>query len=95
MKRKVGLNKGWTLTFCDYGEGEKSGFADITSDETWIQAAVPGDVHVECEREGLIKDPFLGTNFNDCTWIEEKDWWYRVDFNPPDYSEDQKVFIEF
>ena len=46
-------------------------------DEPWRGAIVPGCVHTDLLRHGLIKDPFYGTNELDLQWIEEQAWDYR------------------
>jgi beta-mannosidase len=38
---------------------------------------VPGNVHTDLLDNGLIPDPFWGTNERDLQWIGERDWEYR------------------
>ncbi|MCF7688159.1 MAG: glycoside hydrolase family 2 protein [Cephaloticoccus sp.] len=54
---------------------------DTTKPSTWISAVVPGCVHCDLHRKGLIPDPFFGTNELDLQWIEQHDWEYRTTFN--------------
>jgi beta-mannosidase len=60
-----------------------------------MHAVVPGDVHLDCLRERLIPDPFVGTNTDHCLWMEEKDWWYRLDFAAPIREARQRVLLAF
>lgn len=54
-------------------------------DETdWLTAAVPGTVHTDLLRHGLISDPFYGTNEHDLQWIDKKDWEYKSSFELPE-----------
>jgi len=46
----------------------------------WIPAQVPGDVHLDLAREGIISEPLFGDNLKDCGWIEEKEWTYKKEF---------------
>lgn len=46
-------------------------------DGAWYPARVPGCVHTDLYRNGLIPDPFYGTNENDLQWVEREDWSYR------------------
>lgn len=46
-----------------------------------LAAEVPGCVHTDLLRHGLIADPFWGSNEADLQWIEEKDWLYRCAFH--------------
>ncbi len=43
-------------------------------------ARVPGTVHTDLLRNGLIKDPFYGTNEAGVQWIEQEDWEYSTSF---------------
>lgn len=47
----------------------------------WRSASVPGCVHTDLLKHGLIPNPFFGTNEQSLNWIEEKDWTYRCEFN--------------
>ncbi len=47
-------------------------------------AHVPGCVHTDLHRNGLISDPFWGSNELDLQWIEEADWEYSSTFDVPD-----------
>ncbi|MUG44141.1 beta-mannosidase [Paenibacillus woosongensis] len=54
-------------------------------DETnWLSATVPGTVHTDLLRHGLIPDPFYGTNEHDLQWIDKKDWEYMSSFELPE-----------
>jgi beta-mannosidase len=43
-------------------------------------AVVPGCVHADLYRNGLIPDPFWGDNELHLRWIEDEDWIYRCEF---------------
>ncbi|QYM79121.1 glycoside hydrolase family 2 protein [Horticoccus luteus] len=58
-------------------------FRDATQRSRWHSAAVPGCVHRDLQRAGLIPDPFFGTNELSLQWIEERDWEYRTTFTAP------------
>jgi beta-mannosidase len=60
-----------------------------------MDATVPGDVHLDCRRAGLIPDPFVGTNSDHCVWMEDKDWWYRLDFVSPARPAGQRALLVF
>ncbi len=55
-------------------------FRDATKATAWRRAQVPGCVHTDLRRHGLIPDPFWGTNELDLQWIEQRDWEYRAEF---------------
>jgi len=55
-------------------------FRDATERSAWHPAVVPGCVHRDLERNGLIPDPFFGTHELDLQWIEHRDWEYAATF---------------
>jgi beta-mannosidase len=55
-------------------------FRDATARSAWRPAQVPGCVHSDLRRLGLIPDPFWGDNESRLQWIEERDWEYRATF---------------
>ena len=63
---RIALEDGWT--FAEEGKGE------------WRTAEVPGTVHGDLLRHGLLPDPFYGKNEEKIQWVEEHDWHYRTTF---------------
>ena len=63
--------------------------------ERWIDAQVPGEVHLDCQRAGQIEDPFYGLNHDHIRWMEEMDWWYRTEFTPPTPGAGQRLHLNF
>ena len=49
----------------------------------WAAAVVPGCVHLDLMRLGLIPDPFDLDNENKVQWVEKEDWEYRKIFEVP------------
>ncbi len=47
----------------------------------WRQARVPGHVHDDLVRHGVIEDPFFRLNERDCQWVDQEDWVYRCRFS--------------
>lgn len=77
----ISLNGSWRLT----GTGPAGETKTLT-------ATVPGQVHVDLEREGLIPPMFWRDNADDCQWVEHWHWTYEKDFElpagaPPDTAE--------
>jgi beta-mannosidase len=64
--RKLSLNPGWE-------------FREVGT-EKWYPAEVPGCVHTDLLRNGLIPDPYFSDNEKKLQWIETKDWEYKKDF---------------
>lgn len=53
------------------------------STKKWLPAVVPGCVHTDLLRAGLIPDPFWAANELSLQWIEERTWEYRSTFRVP------------
>ena len=49
-------------------------------EDTWIDAPVPGCVHLDLMAAGLIPDPFFRDNEKAVEWVSERDWIYGRDF---------------
>ncbi|WP_396190778.1 glycoside hydrolase family 2 protein [Cellulosimicrobium cellulans] len=45
-----------------------------------VSAHVPGEVHVDLHRAGVIEDPFDGDNESQQQWIGDTSWVYRTSF---------------
>ena len=64
--------------------------------ETWLEAKVPGTVHDDLLRHGLIPDPFIGYNEEEVQWVEDQDWEYRTLFTVPgSMLEEDIIMMEF
>lgn len=48
--------------------------------EQWYTAEVPGTVHDDLLRNGLIPDPMRNVNIDSVQWVENEDWVYRRTF---------------
>ncbi len=49
----------------------------------WIPATVPGGVHYDLFRAGLIEHPYYEMNSLHCEWVENRWWVYRTSFKRP------------
>jgi len=65
------LRDDWTVTMVG-GTGAPDGVAGRT-----IPATVPGQVHTDLEREGLLADPTFDRNEDAGKWVGRADWAYR------------------
>ena len=75
------LRDDWTVTIA--GDQLPAGAPDGIAGRT-LPATVPGQVHTDLEREGLLPDPTFDRNEAAAAWVGRADWCYRrtVDVDP-------------
>jgi beta-mannosidase len=56
-------------------------FRDTQTDQ-WLPATVPGSVHTDLLALDRIPDPFVADNELHVQWVAERDWEYRLLFEP-------------
>lgn len=61
----------------------------------WLDATVPGSVHADLLRAGLIEDPNFGMNSLKCEWVENRWWQYRCTFAMPQDIRTDRITLEF
>ncbi|MEN9402961.1 MAG: Exo-beta-D-glucosaminidase precursor [Verrucomicrobiota bacterium] len=64
----------------DLGRAGAWRFRQAGTRTAWQPATVPGCVHTDLHRLGLIPDPYYGTNELDLQWIETVAWEYKTEF---------------
>jgi len=84
MISQLDLNGTWKVRWTD-GQRGRTEYAqrDVTDMARYFDAAVPGEMHLELWRQGIIADPYVGTNVLACRWVEEMFWSYRRTFAAP------------
>ncbi len=88
----------WRLKDFAPGEGiALQVFGEQVDTADWLAITVPGDVHQTLVAYGRIEDPFYDRNEDRCRWIEEREWWYRVDFEVDEQNiqEDERMLLSF
>lgn len=91
------LNGTWALRWHDGDRGPRDvkALEDPADQRRAIPATVPGAVHLDLLRAGLIKEPHDGLNVLECRWVEERFWYYRRTFRAPALRKGQKAFLVF
>jgi len=85
MNGRIELNTNWRVTGLGKGGEVVGPFA----------AAVPGHVHSDLIRHGLIKDPMWRDQALESQWIESFDWVYETEFAWPADRERDAAVITF
>lgn len=61
----------------------------------WVDARVPGSVHADLVRAGLLPDPYFEKNSLLCEWVEHRWWQYRVKFRVPEEMKRERFRLIF
>ena len=96
MKSIKSLNGSWQLAGIEKGRGNWA-LPDslLPSGAIKADAYVPGEVHVDLHRAGLIPDPYYAKNAEDLQWIEDKEWWYKQTFEVDEDFKQKRTYLEF
>jgi beta-mannosidase len=97
MNCKIDLNGMWQLRWNDGQRGDHierliGPDADMSRA---IPAHVPGEVHLDLVRAGLIAEPTLDLNCLAARWVEQTYWSYRRTFEAPALDEGERAFLTF
>lgn len=84
--REIALDGDWKISGFD-GSGTRK-----ISD---IDGCVPGNVHPDLQRAGLISDPFWRDQADLCQWVETYEWRYFRTFSVPEGFPRQQVMVQF
>lgn len=76
--RVTQIDQGWEFRLSSPGPGFHRPNSPA---EVWRQATVPGCVHDDLIRCGVIADPFQKEFEAGCQWVGEEDWTYRTTFH--------------
>lgn len=94
--KTLSLNGTWKIRGFDGQHGRPEQYTGITADERiFIPAQVPGEIHLDLEREGWIQDCNYGTNAQSARWVEEQVWVYRTTFDAPPEACAQHSWLVF
>ncbi len=95
MKTAIPLVSDWKVMHAEPWLGPTVACSALPLAERWVPAQVPGDVHLDYERAGLIPDPVFGLNHDLCRWMEDWDWWDRTEVTPPAPGPGQRLHLLF
>lgn len=61
----------------------------------WIDADVPGGVHYDLLRAGLIENPHFEQNSLKCEWVEHRWWMYKTSFSLENNLQGKRLTLLF
>lgn len=91
QKVDLSLNGDWKLYWCDLGKGS----LEYAISNANTPCKVPGDVHSALVDQGIIKDPLVDKNSEECKWMEEQEFWYVKNFDLRPEQLKEKMIITF
>lgn len=97
MLQQLDLSGTWKVRWSD-GQRGRTQYAerDETDAARYIDAEVPGEIHLDVWKAGWIADPYVGTNCLAARWVEECIWSYRREFVAPEASlSAPRVWLDF
>ena len=71
------LNSNWEYTHFPYCQTDEESL-EKTNFAKWNTAVVPGDVHLDLERNGVLSNLYYGLNFYSSVWVEHEDFMYHL-----------------
>lgn len=92
--QNMSLSGQWRLYWQQTGSG-KPGFERLFESENTIPCAVPGDIHIALTEAGIIRDPLLDVNSQECRWLEGQEFWYAKRFAVEDSFLQERTEITF
>lgn len=96
MLSKLDLNGTWRARGFDGQHGAPEGYVGRDADErVFIDAEVPGDIHLDLERLGQVEDRNVGFNARNQRWVEESIWVYRRRFDAPADAMGKRTWLVF
>lgn len=96
MLKQISLDGKWKARWTD-GQRGRAEYAEreATDDARYIDAQVPGEIHLDVWKQGWIDDPYVGTNCLAARWVEECIWSYRRFFDVPNEAVKGRVWLCF
>ncbi|MCF6224307.1 MAG: hypothetical protein L3J34_11345 [Flavobacteriaceae bacterium] len=94
ISKTIELNRNWEYTHFPYSETDQKALKNLKS-TTWKSAVVPGDVHLDLQRDGELPDLNYGQNFYSSVWVESEDFMYKTYFDSPSLSKGSRIYLDF
>ncbi len=77
--KSICLSGEWRLILQEIGKGKLDQV--LKACDQSMECMVPGDIHIALTKAGLIKDPLVDRNNEECRWLEDKEFWYIKAFS--------------
>jgi len=91
-EQHIVLDGPWDL---GYRDAPIDSVQNLAQQQKWIRAQVPSSVQWALYRAGELPHPYHHLNSKEYTWVPDKIWYYRRDFQIPSSVRDHYVFLCF
>ncbi len=91
----ISLDGEWKLYYGPLSDAPADPTELVNHDWPSVPARVPGNVEIDLERAGIIRDPEKGNNIYDLRKYEGFQWWYTTTFESPVHSAGERAEIVF
>ena len=88
---QITLSEGWQLSEAD----DRLTPGRYASDADWIDVTLPCPVQYALMKSGRVPNLWIGENFRDLQWIQQRDWYLRHKFRVPENLAGGSVRIRF
>ena len=96
MMKTLDLNGTWRARWSDDQRGHlEYANREETDEARYIDAQVPGEIHMDVWKQGWIQDPYVETNCLAARWVEEYLWAYRRFFQVPAEALKGRAWLHF
>lgn len=96
MATTIDLNGAWQLGWFDGNRGPGARLiASAPEPNRFFEAQVPGEVHLDLMRAGVLADANTELNCLAARWVEETVWYYRRAFTAPSLAQGERAWIVF
>lgn len=93
MKQIRELHESWEIKKFTPFETLDDVAEQLHSDKEWIKTSIPAQVHEILLQAGIIEDPILWGKTEECLWVAEHDWVYKLEFSS--YEQGVKKYLHF
>jgi len=95
----IGVNLAWcnnsTQIFSLDGSWDVTGYSPDRTKKINVDGTVPGQIHPDLQRAGLIPDPFWRDQAASAQWPEYYEWQYKKKFDMPENFQQNLTVVQF
>ena len=83
----------WEILDLNPGEGTPEQLS--TGGQSWIPCNAPGDTYLALHKAGRLPHPMAHENETACSWVRDREWWWRTSFSSDSVAEGERLLLTF